>query len=227
MVDPVERACQVRVEDPYPLGPAAQGGEQVLDRVVTAATRPKPIRSGLEPSLPFRLQCLTNSCLMAPVHDHRDAERARLGLVTGLRYVHPPDRRRSPRASRGVHLHRHLRPSLAGQRDQPVNSRGPAALVALRHLPNADQRVRPASQCELLQVPDLGQVPVPNRLEDPAPQPPYPLLAASPVHPFPGVTVEHRARVLGSVHRSVQLIPQLQHPRPRSLQRPTCPRQHP
>ena len=135
-------------------------------------------------SQPFRLQRLTNSCLMAPVHDHWDAERARLRPVTGLRYVHPPDRRWPPRASCGVHLHRHLRPGLAGQRDLPVNPRGPAARVALRHLPHADQRVRPAAQHQLLQVPDLGQVPVPSRLEDPAPQPPYPLprsLASPPV----------------------------------------------
>src|SRR5829696_4475986 len=96
--------------------------------------------------------------------------------------------------------------------------------VTCRTLTNVFDQLRSMSFCRSL---TLARSPVPNRLEDPAPQPPYPLLAASPVHPFPGVTVEHRARVLGSVHRSVQLIPQLQHPRPRSLQRPTCPRQHP
>jgi hypothetical protein len=38
-----------------------------------------------------------------------------------------------------------------------------------RGLPNADQRVRPAAQHQLLQVPDLGQVPFLCRREDPLP----------------------------------------------------------
>ena len=67
-----------------------------------------------------------------------------------------------------VHLHRHVRPGLGGQRDLPVDPRGLAASVALRHLPHADQRVRPAPQHQLLQVPDLGPVTVLRRLEDPA-----------------------------------------------------------
>src|SRR5713101_5299086 len=50
---------------------------------------------------------------------------------------------------------------------------GFAPSIALRHLPHADQRVRPAPQHQLLQVPDLGPVLLLRRLEDPLPQPPY------------------------------------------------------
>src|SRR6266700_682705 len=48
-------------------------------------------------------------------------------------------------------------------------------------------------------------------LEYPAPQPPYLLLMTPPVHLFPGITVEDRARALKSIHRSVQLIPWFWH----------------
>src|SRR6266702_2174412 len=75
-----------------------------------------------------------------------NSERPHFSLITGLRHIHPPDRGRPMRADRGVHAHRHLGPSLAGQRDQPVDSRGPAARVALPHLPHADQRIGPAPQ---------------------------------------------------------------------------------
>jgi len=114
------------------------------------------------------------------------------------------------RADAGVHAHRHLGPGLAGQRDLPADSRGPAARVALRHLPHADQRVAPAPQRELLQVP--GQRPVTrlHRLEDPPAQPPYLLLMATPVHTLPGITIE-RGQALRSVHRSAQRARQFRH----------------
>jgi hypothetical protein len=96
------------------------------------------------------------------------------------------------RAPRGVHPHRHLGPCLAGQRDQPIDPRGLAARIALRDLAHADQRVMPAAQHQLLQVHSRGHVPFPHRLEDPASQPPYLLLAAPPVHTLPGVAVESR-----------------------------------
>ena len=113
------------------------------------------------------------------------------------------------RADRGVHLHRHLGPCLAGQRDQPIDPCGLAARIALRDLAHAYQRVMPAAQHQLLQVHGRGHVPFLHRLEDPASQPPYLLLAAPPVHMLPGVAVEsreYRPGVLRSVHRGVQLI---------------------
>src|SRR6266702_4470153 len=128
------------------------------------------------------------------------------------------------RADRGVHLHRHLGPCLAGQRDQPVDSRSPAARVALRHLPHADQRIAPAPQREFLQAPGQWPVTLLDRLEDPAAQPPYLLLMVPPVSSFPGVTVE-RGQALRSVHRGVQLAHQFRHLRSLSPQRLTCPRQ--
>ena len=91
MVDPVERRGQVGVEDPQPLGVRdAERAEQGLDRVLTAATRPKPIRARFEPGLPLGLQRVADPCLVAPVHDHRDAEGALFPI--GLRDVHPLDR---------------------------------------------------------------------------------------------------------------------------------------
>src|SRR5712691_1579919 len=226
MVDVVECACQVGVKNPHPPGFPAQGLEQRSYRVVAAATRPEPIASGLEPGLPLGLQRLPDPGLVAPVQDHWNSERAHFCLITGFRYVHPPDRTGPPRVAGGVHLHRHLGPGLAGQRDLPVNPRGPSARVALRDLPYADQRVRPRPQQQLLQVPRRSQVPVLDRLENPAPQPPYPLLVSSPVHLIPGITVEERPRARRSVHRSVQLVPWFWHCAA-SIQRPTCPRQHP
>src|SRR5712691_3975966 len=211
MVDVVECACQVGVKNPHPPGFPAQGLEQRSYRVVAAATRPEPIASGLEPGLPLGLQRLPDPGLVAPVQDHWNSERAHFCLITGFRYVHPPDRTGPPRVAGGVHLHRHLGPGLAGQRDLPVNPRGPSARVALRDLPYADQRVRPRPQQQLLQVPRRSQVPVFDRLEKPAPQPPYPLLVSSPVHLIPGITVEERPRARRSVHRSVQLVPWFWH----------------
>ncbi len=111
-----------------------QGIEQGFYRVVAAAARPEPIRSGLKLGLPLGLQRITYPCLMTPVRDYRNSERAHFCLITGFRYIHPPDRGRLMRADAGVHAHCHLGPCLAGQRDQPVDSCGPAARVALRHL---------------------------------------------------------------------------------------------
>src|SRR5215207_4864926 len=48
-----------------------------------------------------------------------------------------------PTGDRVVHPHRHLRPGPRRQRHLPIDSGGPAPSVALRHLPHADQRVRP------------------------------------------------------------------------------------
>src|SRR6266480_7600064 len=95
VVDGVERAGQVCVENPHPFGlSAAQGGEPTPDRVVAAATGPEPVTSGLEPGFPLGFQGMADSCLMTPVHDHRDAERPLLDLVMGLRNVHRSEERR-------------------------------------------------------------------------------------------------------------------------------------
>src|SRR5437016_13350599 len=121
VVDGVERTRQVGVKNPYPFGTAAQDVEQVLDRVVAAATRPKPVAAGLEPGLPLGLQRLPDPRLMAPVQDHWNAERPLLDLVMGLRDIHSLDWSGLPRASCDVHLHRHLSPGLSGQRDPPID----------------------------------------------------------------------------------------------------------
>jgi hypothetical protein len=67
------------------------------------------------------------------------------------------------------YLHRQLHPGLGGQRDLPIDPGRLATSVALRRLPHAEQRVAPASQHQLLQVPDRGQILFLFRLEDPLP----------------------------------------------------------
>jgi hypothetical protein len=98
-----------------------------------------------------------------------------------------------------MHPHRHARPGLGSQRDLPVDPGGLAPSIALRHLPHADQRVRPAPQHQPLQVPDFRPVLLLRRLEDPLPQPPYVLLTGTPVNGGP------LQPVLGSVHRHRRL----------------------
>ncbi len=224
MADLVERASQVGVKYPHPRRFPAQGVIQGLDRVVAAAARPEPIRTGLEPGLPLGLQRIFHPRLMAAVDQQRYPEGPHFCLVTGFRYVHPPDRGWPVRADAGVHAHRHLGPGLAGQRDQPVDPRRPAARVALRHLPHADQRVAPAPQREFLQAPGPRPVALPHRLEDPAAQPPYLLLMMPPVHLLPGVTIK-RGQALRSVHQGVQRALRCWHSRSLSFPRLTCPRQ--
>jgi hypothetical protein len=85
------------------------------------------------------------------------------------------------RPDRGRVPHEHLR----SQRDLPVDPGGLAPGIALRHLPHADQRVGAAAQHQLLQAPDFRPVLLPRRLEDPLPQPPYVLLAGTPVQQRP------------------------------------------
>jgi len=177
---------------------------------MAAAARPEPIRSGFEPGLPLGFQRVFDPGLVAPVSYRGNSERAHFCLVTGFRYVHPPDGRRHMRTGAGVHAHRHLGPGLAGHRDLPVDSRCPAARAALRHLPHANQRVAPAPQRELLQVPGRRPVTLLRRLEDPAAQPPYLLLVVPPVHTLPGVTIE-RVQALRSVHRGAQRALRFRH----------------
>ena len=160
VVDSVERRGQVRVQNPQPFRVlAAHRVEQGLDRVLTASTRPKPIRFGFEPGLPFGFQRVTHPRLMAPVDDHGNAEWALFPV--GLRYVHPLDRQGLPGGDGAVHAHRHLHPAGGSQRDLPVHPGGRAASVALGHLAHADQRVRPGPQHHLLQGPDLAPSPAP------------------------------------------------------------------
>ena len=60
MIDAVERRGQVRVQRPH--APGRRAFARVVDRrdrVLAATARPEPIRSGLEPGLPLRLQRVT------------------------------------------------------------------------------------------------------------------------------------------------------------------------
>ena len=237
MVDSVERRGQVRVQNPQPFRVlAAHRVEQGLDRVLAASTRPKPIRFGFEPGLPFGFQCVTHPRLMAPVHDHGNAEWALFPV--GLRYVHPLDRQGLPGGDGLVHAHRHLHPAGGSQRDLPVHPGGHAASIALGHLAHADQRVRPGPQHHLLQGPDLGPVLLLRRLEDPSPQPPYIGLRgrASRWRPSRGPRPRVRSRSgrpsppLGwrrSIPSCVQLVLRFRRSLALVLQRLTCPRQQP
>ena len=82
MVDSVERRGQVSIQRPHAAGHRALA--HVIDRrdrVMAAAAWPKPIRSGLEPGLPLGLQRMADPLLVAAVHDHGNAERAKLRTV--------------------------------------------------------------------------------------------------------------------------------------------------
>ena len=57
------------------------------------------------------------------------------------------------------------------QHHLPVDARGLAASIDLRHPTHAQQRVRPGTQHQLLQTTDLFQVPYLRGREDPLPLP--------------------------------------------------------
>jgi hypothetical protein len=82
MIDAVERRGEVRVQRPHALSqrPRAHVADR-RDRVLAAPARPEPIRSGLEPGLPLRLQRVFHPGLMAPVDQHGNPERAKLRTV--------------------------------------------------------------------------------------------------------------------------------------------------
>ena len=90
--DAVERAGQIGVQRPLPLGAFALH-ELVdgLDRVMAAAAGPEPVVPRLEPSLPLGLQCAHDPCLVAAVENHRihpvadRFERAALAVLRLLR----------------------------------------------------------------------------------------------------------------------------------------------
>jgi hypothetical protein len=82
-----------------------------------------------------------------------------------------------------------------GQRNLPIDPGRSAPGVALGDLTNADQRVRPGPQHQILQRPDRGPVLLPRRLEDPPPQPDFGAFVDPPVN---GVPLQ--SLVLGSVH---------------------------
>ena len=92
---------------------------------------------------------------MAPVHDHGDPERPLSFADSRLRDVHPLDRQRGATTGRGAAPTRPARPS--GEASNATSPSIPAVLrpaLTLRHLPHAQQRVRPGAQHQLLQVPD-------------------------------------------------------------------------
>ncbi|RDI68457.1 hypothetical protein DFR76_102858 [Nocardia pseudobrasiliensis] len=120
-----------------------------------------------------------------------------------------------------MHAHRHVRAGFAGKCGFSVDFGRPAPCIALGHLPDTQQCVRPGAQHQFLQRPGLRPVTVPRRLKDPAPQPRYVLLMDTPIDGVP-----HQP-VLGSVHRDgVQLAPSVRDvPRAPALSRLTSPRQ--
>jgi hypothetical protein len=193
VIDFVEGRCQVSVQDPCPLRVAFQRDIQCPDRVLAGPARPEPVGAGLEPGLPLRLQRILDPCLVAPVCQHRDPERALLPVCLGD--VNAAHRHRLPAGDGAVHPHRHRHPGRGVQRDFPVDPGRAPPGIALGRLPHADQRVAPRPQHHLLQAPDLRPVTLPRRLEDPPPQPRYVPLMTAPVNGAP------LTRVLRSAHQ--------------------------
>jgi hypothetical protein len=204
VVDPVERCCQVRVQDPRPLRVLALGdGEDRLDRVMTAPTGPETVAPRLEPGLPLGLQRIQHHGLRRPVGDHRDTERAPLTIRLGdVDPTDGPSPRPMPVLLDPTSQFHPFRPR---QRGPAVDPGGPSPLVNLRDPARAEQRVRPGPQHQPLQATHPSVVPCPRCREDPLPQPPYLLLGPGPVHLVP---------VLGELPRSVH------HHRGGGVQRP-------
>ena len=96
VIDVVERSVEIGVENPLPFRVFALDDlVDRLDRVMASPARPKPVTLGLEPGLPFGLQCVTHPSLLSAIEDHRDAERTQLPIR--LRDEHPSHRPGPPR----------------------------------------------------------------------------------------------------------------------------------
>jgi len=160
MVEPVERRLQVGVQHPQTLRVGAAGHRvDRHDRVVTATTRPEPVRLRFEPGLPLGFQRVDRQGLKAPVGDHGNTERAAAPIT--LRHIHPLDRLRGPRLGLVLQPVRHLGALFRSHHDLPVDPGRRAALVELCHPPHRQQRVTAGAQHQLLKIPDLLQVPCP------------------------------------------------------------------
>ena len=136
-------------------------------------------------------------------HLRRNSERPHFCLITGFRYIHPPDRGRPVRADAGVHARRHLGPGLAGHATSPSI---PAVLRPVLRCVTCRTLTSVFSSSAARASAGPGQRPVTrlHRLENPPAQPPYLLLMEPPVHTIPGATIE-RGQALRSVHRSVNV----------------------
>ena len=124
--------------------------EDDLFRVLATAPRSKPVRARFEPGFPLGFQRVADPALMTAIRYHGNPEWAQPRTVACLRYVHPPHGHGLPGVDLGVDPSRHLHPGRRGESYLPVDTRRPAAGVALRGLPHADQRVAPAPQQQLL-----------------------------------------------------------------------------
>jgi hypothetical protein len=154
MSDIVEGPFDVRIHDPWPgrVGPCQ--AKKLFNRVVTSPARAKPVANALKPGFPKRFQGVFHHSLDASIDDGGDAQRA---LALSLGDIDPPD---------GANLVSVELAELCAQpcsffrgRDEHlIDTRSILAVVHLRHPANADQHVRPASQHQSLQRPDLLQV---------------------------------------------------------------------
>src|SRR5260370_38835319 len=72
VTDLVECAGQIGIQNPGPRGLSLKGGKQGFYRVVAAAARPEPIRTGLKTGLPLGPQRIFHPCVMAAVNQQRD-----------------------------------------------------------------------------------------------------------------------------------------------------------
>jgi hypothetical protein len=184
MVDPVERRRQVRVEHPPPQRVRAPCDvEDGLDRVMATTAGPKSVGPRLEPCLPLRLQCVDHARLQHAIDDHRNPEWA--ALPACFRDVHPLDRTGQPRFGAALHPVGQFSLRRWERHHLPVDARGLAASIDLRHPTHAQQRVRPGTQHQLLQTTDPFQVPYLRGREDPLPQTPYVVLSGLPVNSKP------------------------------------------
>jgi hypothetical protein len=153
--------------------------------------------------------------------DGRNAERPQFCTVTRLGYVHPSDRTRPPRRSIAVHPHRHVHPGAGGQRDLTIDPGRLPARIALRGLPHATSvllQLRSISFCRFLTVarsPSWAALKIRCRSR----------------RTFPSCSRQSTAPQSGTSSGPFTMrcltCPSVPADQATSLQRLTCPRQHP
>ncbi len=93
MSDMVECPREVRIQHPKPSGLWPSGHlEDGGDGILSTAPRSKPIRTGFESSLPFRLQHIDDQGLTRSVQNHGDTQGSTFPV--GLRNIPPAGRLR-------------------------------------------------------------------------------------------------------------------------------------
>ena len=210
----IESASDVRVQDPSPLGVAAESQEQVGDGVMGTASRPEAVAHRFEAGFPAWLQGSFDDTLANPVLDGRYPQGPLFSV--GLGDIHSAHRVYAMRSS-AADLAQQLFPLFSGVCHFAVNTRGVAPGVDLRRLPNSKGQVGLASEQQLLEIAHRAPLPCLRCTEYPLLEPPYLSAGFGPVDGEPLLCFKAlcRGRVCGAsvicCHGRVYLLTQSYH----------------